>query len=289
MTDLPDDNTFVSGSSPEQEHYYQPRLDEDEPFGGKILCVEAKPDEESAQSKQKLVAFGGFVKPSLYGIFGEHNLENLTEAEKSWMTAEKLRELVLSPQQNDRFLVDDVSLNTYEYNLIARSPSQLGKFASARVLHDNDLDDLRVKASNRAPIHVFEQKIAGMQAHGEKLNDRKNMLRELQKEVKTPGYAHKTPERMSQLIAAVWNEFMVMLDVIHLQRDWDDNKRQRAESALIGYLNQGAQRQRVANWSNALGVVDNYLTQRILLFRRKTQFTQHELERYQKTTGDGKE
>lgn len=236
--------------------------------------------------KPKLVAFGGFVKPELYDIFGEHNLDDLSEVEKSWMTASRLRDLVLSPQSDDKFLVDEVSLNTFEYNLIARSPLHLGKFAAARVLRDNDLDDNQLAASRRAPVHVFEQKITGMEAHQNKLVEQKAMIRELEKEVRTPGFAHKTPRRMNQLIAAAWGEFTVMLDVIHLQRGWDDSKRQRAESALINYLTQGGQRERVSHWDKTLKVSDNYLTQRILLFRRKIQFTQHELSKYQEPYGN---
>lgn len=237
--------------------------------------------EQQAQNENRQrVAFGRYVKPEMYDIFGEHDLEGLSETEKSWMSAEKLRELVLSPQRDDKFLVDGVLLNTFEYNLIVRSPLSLGKFASARVLHDNDLDNDRVEASKRAPIHVLEQKIAGMQVHGDKLAAQKIMLRELEKEVETPGYAHKTPERMSQLIAAAWNEFTIILDVIHLQRGWDDRKRQRAESTLINYLTQGGQRQRVSNWDKTLTVADNYLVQRTLLFKRKLQIAQDELNKY---------
>ena len=37
-----------------------------------------------------MVAFGGFVKPNIYDIFGDFNLDDVTESEKEWMTASNL-------------------------------------------------------------------------------------------------------------------------------------------------------------------------------------------------------
>lgn len=248
------------------------------------IISEADISNKNSQSK-KLVAFGGFVKSELYDMFGEHNIEDLTEDEKNWISAGKLRELVLSPQPGDKFLVDGISLNTYEYNLIVRSPEYLGKFASARVLNDYDVDDERVSASKRAAMHVFEQKLDGMTTHLSKLVDQKLLIKELTKEVNMPGFAHKTSERMKQLISGAWNEFMTMLDVVHLQRGWDDDKRSRAEATLIHYLTSGGQSDRISKWKSTIKVADNYLTQRKLLFTRRIRTVKSELDEYHKFAG----
>jgi len=225
--------------------------------------------DSSEKSKPKRVAFGGFVKPEMYDVFGDYDLSELSEQEKNWMTTEKLRELIMSPAIEYKFAVDGVKLNTYEYNLVVRSPEHLGRFAAAKTLGDNDLDDERLAAGDRAPKHVFESKLATMQPHLDAMRLQRSMVRELSREASKPGYAHKTEERMKELTSAAWNEFKTMLDVLHIERGWDDNLRNRADAALINYLTQGGQRDRVAHWQSMIELTDNYLTQRIALFNRR--------------------
>lgn len=235
---------------------------------------------EDNLKKLKLVAFGGFVKPEQYDIFGEHDFSDLTEKEKSWFDADKFRELIINNPTNYQFVVDEVALNPYEYNLIARSPSHLGKFAVAKVLNDNDLSDERISASQRAPVHVLTQKIEAMTNHDNKLREQLSFVRELRKEIRAPGFAHKTEERMKLLISASWNEFTTMLDVMSLQRGWDDDKRQRAETALLFYLTQGGQSLRISKWAKMTKVADDYLVLRKTTFSRKINQSERELTQY---------
>ena len=230
--------------------------------------------------KSKLVAFGGFVKPNIYDIFGDFNLDDVTESEKEWMTASNLFRLLLVNTREYRFAVDEVPLNAFEYNLIARSPSHLARFATANVLNDNDLDDEKISASKRAPVHVLGQKIEGMQHHVDKLNEQNTLLESLRREIGMPGYAHKTKEEMRQLIAVAWNELAIIMDVLRLQRGWDDKKHQRAKSTLLYYLTQGSQRERVSHWRAITFVANQYLNKRIKVFETKITQSQEELKKY---------
>ncbi len=60
-----------------------------------------------------------------------------------------------------------------------------------------------------------------------------------------------------------------MLDVVHLQRDWTDEQRKRAEGTLIHYLTQGSQRDRVGHWWAMIDLANNYLGARVHIFKSR--------------------
>lgn len=221
------------------------------------------------ESRPQFVAFGGFVKPEMYDVFGEYDLEDLSAREKAWISPTQFGEMLFNPSCDAKFVVDDVGLNTYEYKLIARSPQKLAETAFSNTLSDNDVDDERLAASKRSEIHALESKQAAMEEHGAKLKERRLDIKELKREARKPGYAHKTPERMRELINVAWQEFQTVLDVAHVQRGWDDEKRARAQAAFIYYLTQGSQPTRVRHWQAMLDVVDNYLGARIHILTKR--------------------
>lgn len=253
-------------SDPEK-YIDEPLFDEDKNF------------DRQAQKTSKMVAFGGYVKPEMYDIFGNYNLVDLSEAEKDWMTADRLRAIVFDTDKKQKMCVDGIALNAYEYNLIVRSPKHLGMFATAHTLRDNDLNDELIAKSNRAPIHIFEQKLEDMTTHYQSMKQQKLYLRELYKEATMPGYAHKTPERMKQLTSSAWNEFTTILDVAHIQREWDDEKRHKAEASLANYLTHGSQRERVKNWKQMITLADNYVVARVVLFDNRIKIVKAELNK----------
>lgn len=254
-----DEASSIEPSEPSEQA--QPTLsDEVFPFA---------PETKKPKRKTGKVAFGKFVKTDLYDVFGEYNLDELTEEQKSWMTAERLRNFILTPPREAEFKVDNVPLNPYEYKLVARSPDYLGKSVVASVLHDNDIDDERIASSQRGERHALTAKLETMTEHTAKLTERKDVIKQLIKEAKKPGFAHKTPEEMKTMLGAAWNEFTNILDVVHVQRGWNDETRSTAEAALISYLTTGGQNQRVEHWHKMLGLSKLYLTTRISLFNNR--------------------
>lgn len=237
--------------------------------------------EPQEPKKQRKVAFGGFVKPEMYDIFGDYDLSQLSEAEKAWINPAKIGDLLLDPSDKADLVVDRVALNPYEHGFILRTkdPKHLASVAKSRTLGTKDLSDEVVSKSNRAPIHAVESKQEAMEVHVEKLKARRADIKELAKEAKTPGYAHKTPERMKELISGAWQEFTTMLDVMHVQRGWDDEKRNKANAAMINYLTQGSSRERVGHWQQMLQLADGYLGARIHLFSDRINKTDDYLQR----------
>ena len=69
------------------------------------------------QPVSKRVAFGGFVKPENYDIYGDYDFELLSDAEKEWMNPEKLRSVLMPEEKgsNADLAVDGVLLNQTEY------------------------------------------------------------------------------------------------------------------------------------------------------------------------------
>ena len=154
----------------------------------------------------------------------------------------------------------------------------------ANVLRDKDLSDDVINAGNRARIRVLSQKEDAMSFHKDRIKENRNLLRELRKEISMPGFAHKTPERMKQLTSVAWNEYMNILDVLRVQRGWDDEKHQKAKTALTFYLTQGAQKDRVKHWDEMTELADQYMTVRISLFTNRVRKVRLEIEKYQGST-----
>ena len=240
------------------------------------------------QPAPKRVAFGGFVKPENYDIYGDYDFESLSDAEKAWMNPDKLRSILMPQEKGSStdLAVDGVLLNQTEYSIIVRSPDQLGKFAVANVLKDKDLTDEVIQAGNRARIRVLSQKEEVMGFHTDLIKENRKDLRELRKQISMPGFAHKTPERMKQLTSVAWNEYMNILDVLRVQRNWNDEKHEQAKAALTHYLTQGSQRDRVKHWGEMSALADQYMTVRIALFTNRIRKVQSEIEKYSLDIGE---
>lgn len=234
------------------------------------MVVEQQELLSQLEEKAKPVAFGRFVKPEMYDVFGDYDLSAVTEPESAWMNPDNLTRPLFNPTRDERSLVvDNIGLNAYEYGILVRSPEGLGRSAVSRVLGANDIDEERLAASERGRIHAFENKHEKMFEHTQKLRERRTEIKELHREAKKPGYAHKTEEWMKQHLSAAWQEFQIILDVTHTQRGWTDEQRQRAQAALISRLTQGSQRDRVKHWQEMLQLADNYLGARITLFSNR--------------------
>lgn len=257
----------VESSEPAEQKAVQPRL-----FGDEREESESDAKAKSKKVRPPKVAFGGFVKSEIYDLFGDHDLSDLTQAEKDWFTTARLTDLILATGPGTPFVVDNVRFNPHEYSLIVRSPQHFGRAIEARELADaEDINDEQLAAGQRAVRSDLGHKLRVMTNHSVELKRRHDLVSTLQREAKTPGFAHVSPERMAELIGVAWNEFQNMLDVVRLERGWDDAKQHRAESALINYLTQGSQRDRVANWQGMINLANQYLYRRIAIFEQRRQ------------------
>src|SRR5437016_478213 len=99
------------------------------------------PLETERPEKQPRVAFGGFVKPEMYDVFGEYDLSSLTDTEKAWMTPRHIKDYLFQRNFDDPCVVDRTALNGHEYNLIARSPKKLAETAFSRTLAADDVTE----------------------------------------------------------------------------------------------------------------------------------------------------
>lgn len=238
-----------------------------------------EPETEQSEPKPPArVAFGRYVKPEMYDVFGDYDLSDLTDSEKQWMGPKVLGELLFEQPTTVPFTLRGIALNATEYGMLARHPQRLAETAEQRSLKDKDIDDTVIATGKRAEIHALENKTEVMTAHAAKLAGQREMIKELQREAKKPGFAHKSPERMKELMSAAWIEFTGMLDVVHIQRDWNDDTRKRAEAALIHHLTQGSQRDRVAHWQSMIHLADGYLGARLYLFMARNKETAALLE-----------
>jgi hypothetical protein len=224
--------------------------------------------------RQPQVAFGRFVKSETHDVFGEYDTTTVTEDEQRWMTAERLGGILFGRYpRRDLGVVDGLRISTDEYNLVARDPQWLASTVMARVISDREVDDARIEKARGRAAEALDRKRDRMQEHLGLLVVRQEHVHELARQAKMPGFAHKTEERMTRLFGTALDEFQNMLEVAHLQRNWTDEKRYRAHTALLHHLTVGPQRQRVANWQNMLSLTDRYLSARQTLFRNRIRRT----------------
>jgi hypothetical protein len=242
---------------------------------------------ELEQAEQQRVSFGRYLKPEMYDIFGEYDLSQVTEDEAKWMTPKRIaRELFAesprSPVQG--FVVDGILLNQFEYRLVPRSPEALGTASLSKVLGDNDIDADLIERAKRGRVHALGSKIDAMATHSEKLHERRENIVKLQKLAYRPGHGNvlpdQSPDTVKFLFAEAWSEFTNILDVLQVQREWTQDQRTSAEAALINYLTQGPQRDRVMHWREMLVMARTYLVARTYLLQKRTKQTLKLLDSY---------
>jgi len=220
-------------------------------------------EQQRAQNKRKR-AFGGFLKPAYYDPSGEHDLDQVTETEKSWMRPSRLRrELFSAPRMATSLRLGGVSVNAVEYGKFIRSPQEYAAQAYSSVLGENDLSEEKIAAAKRAVNHQLSRRLTPMEEHLSKLQYARGDVLKLLREERSPGFAHKSPEWMTENIATTWLEFMNILHVIRQQRGWDNQTAHKAEAALIAHLVTGSQRTRVGHWIGMTRLAVDYLDARI--------------------------
>lgn len=242
-----------------------------EPIPGQDPGVTPEVIQSPEQTKDPMVAFGRFVKTEIYDVFGEMNFGNLTDADK-----QMVRPSVVGPQlfnapfrHRGQVAVDKLALNPLEYKIMARWPRALGQAAITQTLGANDLSDARLEAAWRARLHVFADKRDAMTEHVGKMVERRSNINRLRRAVHAQGFARERLSNMKWLIAEAWQEGETILDVLHVQQAWDDEKRKQASTALVHYLTTGAQQTRISHWKDFTALTDSYLGARITLFKNR--------------------
>lgn len=241
---------------------------------------------EPSPPKDPRVAFGGFVKPEMYDVFGEHDYESLSDAEKLWVYPSRIAPYLFDAPVDAEMAVrytargghnGSLALPSAEFNWIVRYPRALGRSSIAGALSDHDLSDERIAASERARVHVFQKKLVTMEEHTAKLVERRQEINRLKNRIHAAGYAHEKASNMKQLISGVWQEGITILDVLHVQRGWNDAQRARAETALAFYLTSGAQPTKISHWKEFSGLTESYLAARSGLFKDRIRVVKAQL------------
>lgn len=214
------------------------------------------------------VAFGGFLDPSTNSI---EEVLNITEEEINWMTPVNLNRFLyvdkISKKDKD-LSVNGLNLNSFEFQLIVKSPKALADRAKASALKE-EINEENIEKADRARKHALNNKIEAMKNHAEKIEKSLELLYRLRNEARSPGYAHYKEERFIEMMANFWREVDNILDVLMIVRQWDDDQRQRAREAISIRLNSQAQNIRVAKWQNMIDCVIDYTHNRLILFNLK--------------------
>ena len=96
------------------------------------------------------------------------------------------------------------------------------------------------------------------------------LLEELFKEMKSPGYAHKSELRMRILgTNALFMVFPNMINVTARQYEWDPETTDKANRALTYKLLTGPQRKKVQNWKDFTDLAIRYNHAKLALSKSK--------------------
>jgi hypothetical protein len=175
------------------------------------------------------------------------------------------------------FVVDGVALDEYEYERVVRN---IGAFsgAIANTTHKARLLDPRAErrgeVAERSVDHALESKQEAMLRTLAGVAKEKDVLKKLEKEARSPGYAHVRARDMQEMaVSAVTIYFMRVLDVVQRQRGWSTEERQLMQDATTVRLFLGG-RERVGNWQSWLKVARIYASEREKLFRNRVERTE---------------
>ncbi len=233
------------------------------------------PGVESKKPARKKVAFGRYLKRAIHDVAGERNPSLITKIERDTMRPENIAPLVYrnsrKRQGQEGYYVDDILLNQVEYRMIPRSPKHIATSAHARTLGETDLreDDDVLARADRSVSHVFEIMKPKLEEHLASLVSSYTDLDRLSKLVKTPGYAHETPEELERLISVAWNEFNNLVHIIGVQQNWNQEQLFVAETSLVASFTEGAQNKRVKAFGDQLRFAKRYLRSRVNLYENR--------------------
>ncbi len=244
--------------------------------------------EAAAERKRDQHAFGGYLKLWQYDPEGRYDLEAVTQQDSEWLTPEKIGAFLFGTRTelkelkrqdgvmyqlpvNERLAGHVIALNPAEYSIVVQYPERFADRVRAKTQAVNELTDEAQAKRERSVGHALDGKLETMQDHVAKLIEAHRDIRELNAYAHRPGRASKREMEVRRLLSVAWNEFTTMLDVVHTARGWDDEKRTQAEATLLKSLTQGPQNQRVNQWWQMLDIADNYLQQRISLFKNRIQ------------------
>jgi hypothetical protein len=241
------------------------------------LPIEGLSIQQATDSKR--VAFGGFLKPEMYDDQLVTPKIDISDDERKWFNVGKIKKILVGPVSYDEFQSDDrsdgVLLSSAERTALVRSPDMLARTAIDHTINaSDDQTDERIAAAHRSSGHALEKKLKRMQEVCDGIGVRLLDIQELEKEAKSPGYAHKSPERMAELLSASWQELLNITDVLQMKRGWSDDQKMKFRQAAKDHLTTGSQRQRVKHWRELLQLQSTYLSRKSRIFKKQISKTQ---------------
>lgn len=236
-----------------------------------IASIEFQPTLPGVVTEQKSkrrAAFGRYVGPEHFDLFGDYDLKNIPKEDRGWITPNFLDDNLITARKDAPNVVSGIALNTYEYNLLirARNPKYLrNKVVTASMGYERPTEQKRTQAEMRGNSTI-QQKLVGMTNHIGNLEQSNGMLKQLVHLSLAPGYAHTTDAKLIELYANAWNEFENIIDVVHIVEKWTDEQRDRADPSFLRYLTKDDQIMRVHQWKSMILLARRYVTHRIYLF-----------------------
>ncbi len=234
--------------------------------------LEGMPNHEVKEPR--VVAFGRFLKGDIYTDALVTPDVNVTDEEAHWFNVGAIKKIFLGPVDVDEYRAadrfDGVLLSPAERTALVRSPTMLAQTAMDRTVNaGHDLTEERLAAAERSRGHIAQSKLDAMNEIADGIAGRLADVEELRKEARAPGFAHKSPTRMHELLSASWQEFLNMSDILQIKRNWDDDKKLRFRKVVRDHLTTGSQRDRVAHWHEFLDFQSTYLNRKHHIFGRQ--------------------
>jgi hypothetical protein len=232
------------------------------PYQAEVVGPNDTTEEPASQKRRNLQrrnAFGSAISLEYYGIDPD-SLVEVTEEELALVDVDNMRSALFS--RNGRFKVNGLSLIESEYTTIVRNTQSFGTAVMAKTFEarglDKDLDN-RTETSERSVKHAFSSKEEAISKMLEGYRQEQNRLVKLQREIRSPGFAHMDEFEMRLVITNVTTlSFLKILDVVSSQLEWDGQTREAAQSAMTRKMLTGPQRDKVSYWGQLTELAMTY-------------------------------
>ena len=212
---------------------------------------------------------------SVPGLIGKEldipEADKIPELAKQNVQPQVIRAGLLGPQ--GRHSVNGIVLNPAEYQLVVRSPKSFLNSVQATTLkaNQNIPNDVRLQEKElKSGKLALEAKAASHEVYLTTLAQEKDILSELLKWQRTPGFAHSTQIDIVSYANQAWNlTFRGMLQTLKHQHHLTAAEHIDMTNAMAHRLFRGPQRQRMEYWGGMLEVALEYTRAKNSLFTHR--------------------